>query len=51
MWGRLRSNKEKDQDFGCDWLLGFEKETKDYYSKNPEKISEFYTRNKGKNMK
>jgi len=51
MWGNLKGNKEKSQDSGYDWLLNFEKDTKEYYNKNPEKVSEFYSGNKGKNFK
>lgn len=53
MWGKKRG-KEKEgdgafaPDKGDEWLNSFEKEMKDYYRKNPEKISEFFERGMNK---
>ncbi|EHQ35347.1 hypothetical protein Metlim_1237 [Methanoplanus limicola DSM 2279] len=54
MWGILGKFKDKAQalESGNDtenWLKSFEKETKEYYRNNPEKVSGFYDRGKGKN--
>jgi len=44
LWGKKRGKEEEGAfapDKGDEWLNSFEKDMKDYYRDNPEKVSEF----------